>query len=89
MMAIYCRGNHHTEADLCGSCQGLLAYAEKRLDACPHEKKPACRDCDVHCYAPDQREAIQAVMRYAGPHMALRRPLVALGHLFSRRQKDK
>lgn len=85
MIGLYCRGNHRTQAKLCEDCRDLLAYAEKRLERCPHEVKPACKDCAVHCYAPDKRKAIQAVMRYAGPRLLLRNPAAALAHLLRRR----
>ena len=81
MIEIYCRGKHHGGGDLCGACRELLAYAEAKLDRCPHKQKPACKDCEIHCYAPEKRLAIQAVMRYAGPRMLLRRPLAAITHI--------
>ena len=85
MIEIYCRGNHHADAVPCEECRALLAYAQQRLAACPLEDKPACRDCAIHCYAPDKRKAIQAVMRYAGPRLLLRNPAAALAHLLRRR----
>ncbi len=88
MIGIYCRGNHHTDKVLCEDCRELLVYAEQRLSACPFAAKPACRDCTIHCYSPDRRKAIQAVMRYAGPRMLLHAPLAALGHLV-RKKKGK
>lgn len=80
MIEINCRGNHHTGAELCEDCRALLEYAETRLNACPFEEKPACSACTVHCYEPDKRKAIQALMRYSGPRMLLRDPLAALTH---------
>jgi len=85
MIGLYCRGNHRTQAKLCEDCRDLLSYAEKRLERCPHAVKPACKECAVHCYAPDKRKAIQAVMRYAGPRLLLRNPAAALAHLLRRR----
>lgn len=85
MIGLFCRGNHRTQETLCEDCRDLLAYAEKRLERCPHAVKPACKDCAVHCYAPDKRKAIQTVMRYAGPRLLLRNPAAALAHLLRRR----
>jgi predicted amidophosphoribosyltransferase len=85
MIALYCRGTHGTAGELCEACRALLAYAEQRLDRCPHDPKPACNACRTHCYAPDQRRAIQAVMRYAGPRMLFHDPAGALRHLFRQR----
>lgn len=82
MIAIACSGRHHTAGTLCDACRDLLAYAERRLDRCPHDEKPACKDCGVHCYEQDKRDAIREVMRYAGPRMLLRHPGAALAHAF-------
>ncbi|MHB0995456.1 MAG: nitrous oxide-stimulated promoter family protein [Elusimicrobiales bacterium] len=84
LIGIYCRGRHGGRK-LCASCAGLLVYARARLDACPHRPKPACRDCATHCYAPPERALVREVMRYAGPRLALRRPLLALRHYLRRR----
>ncbi len=83
MIEIACHGMHGTaKGQLCPSCQALLEYALARLDKCPfQEAKPTCAKCPIHCYRPAQREQIRAVMRYAGPRMLLRHPLLALMHL--------
>jgi hypothetical protein len=83
MIAIYCRGNHPEERNgtLCTECQTLLDYAFARLDRCPSSvKKPPCAKCSVHCYKPALRERIKSVMRYAGPRMLVKHPLLALHH---------
>jgi hypothetical protein len=70
---VYCRrqhGAHH--AVLCDGCRDLLQYARKRIERCPHDPKPACRDCTTHCYRPDYREKIRAVMRFSGIYFAKR-----------------
>lgn len=55
---------------VCEECAALLAYAEQRRARCPKDPKPACKDCDTHCYRPAMREQMRAVMRYAGPRAA-------------------
>ena len=81
MIGIHCRDRHQPPGALCGECAGLMEYALLRLDKCAFgAEKPKCADCAIHCYKPAQREAIQKVMRYAGPRMAVRHPLLALGH---------
>jgi len=35
----------------------------------------------VHCYKPDMRARVQAVMRYAGPRMLTRHPVMGLRHV--------
>jgi predicted amidophosphoribosyltransferase len=82
MIALYCRDHHRSEDALCSECSELLAYADERLDRCPFgERKTTCAKCPVHCYRPAMREKIRAVMRYAGPRMLLRHPLLAIRHL--------
>jgi hypothetical protein len=59
----------------------LVAYAHQRLDRCPfQENNMTCANCPVHCYNPDMREKIKGIMRYAGPPMAYKHPLLAPFH---------
>ena len=82
MVHIACEGRHRTEDELCSACSELLRYALRRLEKCPfQETKPTCAKCPIHCYRPAMREEIRAVMRYAGPRMMVRRPLLALSHV--------
>jgi len=87
MIGIYCRGKHGKKGGLCADCASLLEYADRRLTACPFRAdKPTCLNCPVHCYQPEMRERIRAVMRYAGPRMALRHPLLTLWHALDGRK---
>ncbi len=82
MLDIYCQGVHGTRGALCADCQQLLDYAMLRLDRCPfQESKPTCANCRVHCYRPAMREKVRAMMRYAGPRMLYRHPVLAFLHL--------
>jgi hypothetical protein len=85
MMRIYCRDHHghkHATRKACVECAGLMDYAQKRLAACPFgPEKPTCANCQIHCYGPKQREETRVVMRYAGPRMLLRHPILAIAHL--------
>jgi predicted amidophosphoribosyltransferase len=84
MIQLYCRV-HHKNA-LCAECTELLEYAQKRIEYCPYTiKKPVCAQCPVHCYAPEQRERIREIMRYAGPRMLFRHPVLALRHMLRSR----
>ena len=88
MIAMHCHATHATSGKPCAQCQGLLDYALKRLDACPYgPRKPACSHCPVHCYKPDMREGVRAAMRYAGPRMPARHPILALWHAIDGRRK--
>ncbi|UCE97393.1 MAG: nitrous oxide-stimulated promoter family protein [Dehalococcoidia bacterium] len=81
MIAIYCRKNHFTDP-LCQQCEELLKYAHKMLDRCPFgENKTTCVKCPIHCYKPQARQKIREVMRYSGPRMIYRHPLIAIRHL--------
>lgn len=81
MVACYCRAHHDSGAGLCKECQGLLDYAARRLARCPFQvHKPTCARCPIHCYQGPWREAVRAVMRYAGPRMLWRHPLLTLQH---------
>ena len=42
--------------------------------------------CPVHCYEAAMRERVRQVMRYAGPRMLLRHPILALLHLRDERR---
>ncbi|MCF7669726.1 MAG: nitrous oxide-stimulated promoter family protein [Verrucomicrobia bacterium] len=86
MIGIYCRDRHGSD-DLCGDCAELFEYATRRLAKCVFgEDKPACVDCTIHCYSRVQRERIRAVMRYSGPCMIFRHPLLAIFHVLRRRR---
>ncbi|MDF0535039.1 nitrous oxide-stimulated promoter family protein [Shewanella sp. A32] len=88
MMVIYCRDHHGGKNTLCPECQALLDYAETRLDRCPYgEDKAACKHCPVHCYKAEQKQQIRQVMRYGGPRMLWRHPLLAIRHLLNERKQ--
>ncbi|MDQ7787632.1 MAG: nitrous oxide-stimulated promoter family protein [Thermodesulfovibrionales bacterium] len=81
MVSIYCHGQHGTCDALCPACSELREYARRRLGRCPfREKKPTCANCSIHCYKPDMRVKIKQVMRYAGPRMIYRSPILAFFH---------
>jgi hypothetical protein len=88
MIALYCREQHAGGRELCPDCVGLAMYANQRLDKCPYPEaeKPTCAQCPIHCYKPVCREQIRVVMRYAGPRMLTRRPVLAVRHLLHGRR---
>ncbi|MGQ9591353.1 MAG: nitrous oxide-stimulated promoter family protein [Planctomycetota bacterium] len=88
LMRVYCRGVHGRPRGLCASCRELLRYAFARLRRCPYAaEKPTCAHCPIHCYRPEMRERIRAVMRYAGPRALFWRPLLAIAHLLDGRRE--
>jgi len=89
MMRIYCCDQHQTRDGLCPECAELLAYANQRLDKCPfQEGKTTCARCPVHCYKPDMRARVRAVMRYAGPRMLYHHPILTIWHLLDGRRAE-
>lgn len=81
MIGIYCRANHHS-ASMCQECQELLRYVGERVDSCPlGAEKTTCVKCSIHCYDATHRQQIRSVMRYAGPRLIFRHPVMALRHL--------
>ena len=82
MIRLYCHDHHGSKGELCPECRELLDYVLVRLDRCPFEEnKPTCAKCPVHCYQPGMREKVRVVMRYAGPRMLYRHPVLAVLHL--------
>jgi hypothetical protein len=99
MIGLFCRGHHAgapraaadgPDAALCGECGALLAYARLRLTHCRFgERKPTCARCTVHCYRAERRDQVRRVMRYSGPRMTTRHPLLALAHLLDHRHTPR
>ena len=86
MLQIYCRERHKLST-LCSECQELLDYAHCRLDRCPFgNDKPTCVNCPIHCYRPTMRSRVKEVMRYAGPRLIRRHPILAFMHLLDGRR---
>ncbi len=87
MVGLYCHAHHDRSEGLCGDCAALLAYARERLARCPfQEGKTTCARCPVHCYKREMRERVRTVMRYAGPRMLLRHPILTVLHLLDGRR---
>jgi hypothetical protein len=88
MVADWCREHHPVHDAPCEECRTFLAYADARLDRCPYgEDKPTCANCPIHCYNREPREFARRVMRFAGPRMLLRHPVLAVLHLVDGRRE--
>lgn len=91
MVALYCADNHEAASrtktaycgeHVCADCAAIEAYALLRTERCRRmDVKISCEKCGNHCYPPEKREKIRAIMRYAGPRMLGRHPLAAIRHL--------
>ncbi len=87
MTRLYCRDHHDSQQDVCSDCDEFLRFAHKRLQRCPYgEDKPTCQSCPIHCYGRRMREHAKTIMRYSGPRMLLRHPVMAIRHLLHDRK---
>ena len=90
MIALYCRKQHDAKGSLCTDCAALNTYARERSDKCPFmETKTFCSNCKVHCYKPDMREKIRAVMRFSGPRMIFHHPVAAVRHVLETKKEKR
>jgi len=81
MVEMFCK-HHHAGGELCEGCKELSDYAEDRIRKCTFGvNKPVCAECTVHCFKPDMRSQIKEVMRFAGPRMTFKHPVLAAHHL--------
>lgn len=88
MTRLYCRGHGHPyRTPLCPGCGALLEYARRRLVRCIFgDAKPTCTNCVVHCYSAQMREQVRIVMRWAGPRMLFRHPILSILHMLDARR---
>ena len=87
LIQLYCHDKHKGRSknakNMCSECQALDTYAQSRIRQCPFmTSKTFCSNCKVHCYDPEEREAIRQVMRYAGPRLLLKRPILVIHHMW-------
>lgn len=89
MLKLYCRLKHDSHDKLCDECAELENYALARLDNCKFgEEKPACKECPIHCYKADKRNAMKNVMRFTGPRMIFYHPQDFFIHMLRKRKKQ-
>ena len=84
MIELYCKKRlGMTEVSM--EYKELEVYAHKRLDMCKFgDNKSNCKRCTIHCYKPEMREKIRAIMRWAGPCMLIYDPIAAIRHLLNK-----
>lgn len=89
MIRIYCK-KHHGGKSLCSDCAELEVYTRARSEKCPFmETKTFCSNCRVHCYRPEKRERIRAVMRFSGWRMIFHHPIMAIRHVIESKKEKK
>ena len=70
-------------------CLEVEQYALSKLDTCPFgSKKPNCTNCTVHCYSKEMRERISNIMKYSGPRMVFKHPLLSIYHILNSLRKS-
>lgn len=79
MLRLYCA--HHHTSEPCADCCQLLEKVRMVLANCPFgDKKPLCSRCSENCLDSRARITIADVMRYSGPRMLYRYPLLTILH---------
>jgi len=87
MVKMYCNHNHNTINSICSDCNELTEFANERINRCVfQDDKPVCSECQIHCYRRDMRDKIKIVMRYTGPRMIFRHPILGIRHLIDKRR---
>jgi len=82
MINIYCSAHHKQNNVMCPDCQSIFEYAESRIDKCQFKSQNlVCSKCKVHCYRTEMREKIKEIMRYSGPIMIWKHPLLVVRYL--------
>ncbi len=92
MIGMYCNAHHSSrpkeEKGLCAECSSVYQYALGRLDRCPFGAgKPNCPKCPLQCYSREKQDAMKVIMRYSGPRMGMKHPLLSLYHLLNNYRK--
>ena len=84
MISLFCQGQRHAVSGICGDCSEVMRYAQERIDRCPYsgQAKPACGLCRTNCFTPDMHGRFALIMRYAGPRMLVRHPVLTVAHLW-------
>ncbi len=60
-----------TVVNLCEECHEMLKYSILRLQECPNDPKPRCRNCQEPCYEREKYKQMAKMMRYSGFKLGL------------------
>ncbi|NPA87326.1 nitrous oxide-stimulated promoter family protein [Caminibacter pacificus] len=67
---------------LCEDCHEMLKYSILRLQECPHDPKPRCRNCDEPCYEKSKYKQMAKMMRYSGMKLGLTKAAKRIKKIF-------
>jgi hypothetical protein len=88
MINMYCQTHHNSSDENCEKCITLRNYARVRLEHCRYgDNKPTCSNCPIHCYRKSMASEIKKVMRFAGPRMMFKHPILAIKHVLDGKKK--
>ncbi|WP_457561071.1 nitrous oxide-stimulated promoter family protein [Caminibacter sp.] len=80
----YSEKTFYLKANLCSECHSLLHYAILKLQDCPNDPKPRCRNCPNPCYEKDKYKQMAKMMRYSGMKLGLTKAAKRLKKLFKK-----
>jgi hypothetical protein len=84
MILIFCKGHHPAGGGRCKECADLAEYAATCVALCPYgASKPVCGRCPANCFRNGMLEKMTEVMRYAGPRMLYKHPVLTARHIFA------
>jgi len=89
MIDMYCKKNHRSDIKSCKECRELFEYARSKTYACRQEPGMFCSACPTPCYDQVMRERMRTVMRYSGPRMLYRHPILYFRRLKLRLLRKK
>ncbi len=79
----YKESRYSFEVTLCPECFSHILYCVERLQECPHNDKPRCRNCPAPCYGKAEWKFTAKVMRFSGIALGL----AGIKNLFIKKQK--
>lgn len=89
MILLYCNAKHPGKG-LCRECGKLEAYAMTKIERCPlGDAKTSCSKCRIHCYKEPEQSRIREVMKYSGPKIAFRAPVLMFKYLYVKNRKKR
>lgn len=65
---------------LCAACKDTFLYSYARLQECPNDPKPRCRNCKNPCYEKTKWKELAKIMRYSG----MKKGLLKVKNIFKR-----
>jgi len=82
MITIYCNKHHNSGQNLCEDCTIISEYASKSISLCPYGAvKPVCGKCPSNCFRGDMHGKMVKIMRFAGPRMLYKHPILTVRHI--------